>query len=111
MVQTPVPVTAVSRQGVATVAPAACDAVNGNSVYPNNQLTWLEFTNSDGAASHTVTIGMAAQDGVASPGRVITLAANAVKRYGPFPTPVYGQTLMFTVDSALVKVAAYSLQQ
>lgn len=111
MTQTPVPVTAVSRQGVVTVVPVACDAVNGNSVYPNNSLTWLEFTNSDGAASHTVTIGMAAQDGVASPGRPLVLAANATKRFGAFPTPVYGQTLTFTVDSALVKVAAYMLQQ
>lgn len=110
MTQTPVNVVTVTRSGVTATTPTPCDAVNGNSLAGNNNLTWLEFTNSD-TASHTVTIAQGAQDAVASPGKVLTIPATTTKLYGYWPSGTYGNTLTFTVDSALVKVAAYQLGQ
>lgn len=113
MSATPVAVNTITRTGIATVAPAACDAVNGNVVNANTGLVWLEFTNSD-TSSHTVTVTQPGTvDTVASPGRVLTIpasttAANA-KRHGGWPEPVYGGTIQFLANSALVSVAAYQL--
>jgi hypothetical protein len=98
----------ISRTGTAYQALAACDATNGNAVTNSGQV-FLELSNTDTSA-HTVTAAIPGMvDGVASPGRQISLAASAHGLYGPFPLAVYGPTLTFTADSNLVKVAAYQL--
>lgn len=108
MVATAIGVTTVTRTGVLTPVPVACDAVNGNSCVNGNDL-WLEFTNSD-TSSHTIQITRPGTvDGVANPSTPITIAAGAVRRHGQYSVPLYGSTLTWTVDSALVKVTAFQL--
>ncbi|WP_027947205.1 hypothetical protein [Amycolatopsis taiwanensis] len=98
----------ISRSGTAYQTLAACDATNGNTV-PNSGQVFLELSNTD-TASHTVTVAIpGVVDGVASPGKVISLSASAHGLYGPFPLAIYGPNLAFTADSNLVKVAAYQL--
>jgi len=76
----------------------------------NDGRTWIEATNTDGAASHTVTFAIPGTvDGQAIGDRAETLAASASARYGPFPASVYGLSLGITVDSAMITLAAYRL--
>jgi hypothetical protein len=102
--------TTVSRAGTASHTPDACDATNGNSVTNGPTMT-LEFTNTD-TASHTVVIAQpGTRDGVASPGRSYTIPASTTipVRVGYLPSSIYGNTVTFTANSAMVKVAAYQL--
>jgi hypothetical protein len=107
---TAIALTTVSRAGTASHSQDACDAANGNSV-TNSPSMWLEFTNTD-TASHTVTVAQPGKiDGVSSPGRVYTIPASTTLPYrvGTLPVGVYGNTVTFMSNSALVHVAAYQL--
>jgi len=108
MPATPVAVTAITRAGVAPVAFANSDNVNGNSI-PNDGRTWLELSNTD-ASSRTVTVALARQvDGQTVTPTTHTVAASAQVRIGPFPPSDYGHTLIVTTNNALLKIAAYKL--
>lgn len=82
------------------------DAVNGNSC-ANSGMTILRVKNTD-TAPHTITL--------ITPGTVGTLAvdddprvipASTTKWIGRLPVAVYGATLAFTVDSALLNVTVF----
>lgn len=93
-----------------TPAPAtAADVANGN-VCANDGCTWLEFTNTDGGATHTVTVSVpAGVDGLAAGPRTYTLPISALaQKAGIFPIQFYGNTLLINADSALVKINVFT---
>lgn len=110
MAATPLVVTSVSRDGVDPVAEVAADTVNGNSV-ANDGRTWVEVSNTDGAAQHTVTFAIPGTvDSQPIGDRAEVLPASMTgRRFGPFPTSIYGLTLGVTADDAQVTLAAYRL--
>lgn len=110
--RTPTTVTTVSRTApTAFPTPSvAGDAVNGN-VTPNDGATMLAVLNADGAATHGMTVQVASGlDGLTAGPRPYTFPiSTAVQVVGPFPLQYYGSQLLWTVDSAQLKVQAYSL--
>lgn len=100
--------TVITRNGVAPVAFANSDNVNGNSC-PNDPNTWIEVSNTD-SVSRNVTVKPSRQvDGQTVTGTAHTVAAAAQLRLGPFPTSDYGTSLQINTDAALLKIAAYTL--
>jgi hypothetical protein len=95
-----------SAPGAVLADPAGdpADAVNGNS-YPNTGLTGLRVKNTD-TNPHTITlITPGAVDGtlaIADDPR--TIPASSTKWIGRLPVAVYGATVQFTADSALLNV-------
>lgn len=84
----------ISRAGAADPAPVAADVANGNQLSNNNGRMWLQVSNPGGAAKTFTVAQPNAQDGVASPGKVISVPNGATfRKYGPFPVEIYGQTL------------------
>jgi hypothetical protein len=100
-------VTQVSRAGTASVAGAAGDAVNGNSVV-NDGKVWLELGNTAGV-SHTCTIAAAVPgaDGLTLGSKVITIPASGSYRTDVWPPAIYGSVLQITVDNAAVTISPY----
>lgn len=92
------PVT-VSRGGVAVHAaaiPANVDATNGNTVSGNDGHLHILFRT--GAATSDLKVTQVALDGATAAVKTLVTAqaANTEVLYGPFPTTVYGPTLLFT---------------
>lgn len=110
--RTALAVASVSRL-VLTPFPAptvAGDVANGN-VSPNDGATFLAVLSGD-AATHGLTVQVASGvDGLTAGPRPYTVpvAASGTQIVGPFPVAFYGSQLLWNVDSAQVKVAAYSL--
>ena len=110
--RTPLAVTSVSRAAL-TAFPTpttAGDVANGN-VTPNDGATFLAVVSGD-AATHALTVTVVnGIDGLTAGPRPYTVpvAASGVQITGPYPIQYYGSQLLWNVDSAQVKVAAYSL--
>lgn len=110
--RTPLNVASVSRL-LLTPLPTptvAGDVANGN-VSPNDGATFLAVVSGD-AATHGLTVTVVSGvDGLTAGPRPYTVpvAASGVQAVGPFPIQFYGSQLLWNVDSAQVKVAAYSL--
>jgi hypothetical protein len=110
--RTPTSVTSVTRTAL-TAFPtptAAGDVTNGN-VSPNDGATFLAVVSGD-ASTHGLTVTVVnGVDGLTAGPRayVVPVAASGVQLAGPFPLQWYGSQLLWNVDSAQVKVAAYSL--
>lgn len=105
-------VTSVTRTAlVAFPAPSVAGDVTNGNVTPNDGATFLAVVNADGAATHGLTVQVAAGvDGQTAGPRPYTLPISAnTQIVGPFPVLFYGSQLLWTVDSAQLKVAAYSL--
>lgn len=103
-----VPVTQITRAGVADPTETNGDATN-NHVIPNNGRMLLEVRNS-GAVSRTVTFRLpGVVDGQAVTPRAVSLAAGATRKFGPFPTGDYGSQLQVDVDNAELKLLAFGL--
>lgn len=110
--RTPLNVLSVSRF-VLTAFPAptvAGDVTNGN-VTPNDGATMLAVVSGD-ASTHGLTVQVVSGvDGLSAGPRPYTIpgSASGVQLVGPFPIQFYGSQLLWNVDSAQLKVAAYSL--
>lgn len=110
MAATPVAVTKITRTGIAPAAFVDSDNVNGNTA-ANDGRTWLELSNTD-TGSHTVAVTVAREvDGQAVTPVSHSIAAGAQLRLGPFPIEDYGNFLTVTTDNALLKIAAYNLDE
>lgn len=111
--RTSLAVATVSRLAL-TAFPApsvAGDVANGN-VSPNDGATMLAVLNSDGAATHGLTVQVVSGvDGLTAGPRPYTvpITSAGTQLVGPFPIQFYGTQLLWNVDSAQLKVAAYSL--
>lgn len=103
-----VPVTSITRAGVAPTTPTPGDATNGHTM-SNDGKSFLLVDNS-GVASRTLTVAFSRTvDGQAVASRVYTLASGVDRYIGPFPQSDYGTTLSFTVSHAELLLSAYRL--
>jgi hypothetical protein len=107
MAATVVPVTEITRAGVAAPSAVTGDTVNGHAV-ANDGNMHISVSNSAGS-SGTVTISIyQTLDGLSAASKVVTVPNGAVEyRIGPFPTAVYGPTLNFTVSATTLTLRAY----
>lgn len=110
--RTPLSVVSVSRLTL-TAFPTptvAGDVTNGN-VSPNDGATMFAVVSGD-ASPHGLTVTVASGvDGLTAGPRPYTVpgSASGIQLLGPFPLQFYGSQLLWNVDSAQLKVAAYSL--
>lgn len=105
-----VPVTSITRAGIAPAAETSGDATNNHSVQNNGKM-FLLVRNSNGAStSRTVTLRLNGSiDGQSVTPRTVTIAAAASRYIGPFPTSTYGTSLLVDVDNAELKLSAYTI--
>lgn len=104
-----VPVTNISRAGVADASPTNGDATNNHTI-ANDGKMWLEVSNADASNPHNLTVHIQdVVDGQAVAPRVYAIAASGKKRIGPWPVGDYGSALQVDVDSTQLKLTAYHL--
>lgn len=104
-----VPVTQITRSGVAPATEVSGDATNNHSV-ANDGSVWLEVRNSGSTVPRTVSARFVnTVDGVTTPAKTWSVATSATKRIGPFPVRLYGSSLQIDVDNAELKLTAYKL--
>lgn len=110
MARTDVPVTTITRAGVADPAPVNGDTVNNHSVQNPHGDMWLEVDN-ENAGPQNLTVKFARTvDGQAVASRVFALAAATVRRrLGPWPVNDYGRVLEVDVASTDIKLRAFRL--
>lgn len=109
MARVDVPLTQVTRAGVANASEVTGDTTNGHS-FNNDGRVWLEARNSAGTATRNVTLHLATTvDGQTVADRTIPVPINSTKKVGPFPTDTYGATVTFDVDNAELRLATYHL--
>jgi hypothetical protein len=92
MARTVIPVTTISRAGVAPPSQTASDHSNGMYVAQNNGHVIFEIISTDAG---TQTVGFAlpgTPDGQAIADRTITLSAGGTAICGPYPPTYYNQT-------------------
>lgn len=103
-----VPVTQITRDGIAPTAAVAGDPIENHSL-PNDGTVWVEVANT-GASSGTVSVHFAnTVDGVTVDPKTWTVPAGESRRIGPFPTRYYGTTLLLDVTSADLGLTAYKV--
>lgn len=105
-----VPVTIISKAGVAPAAETNGDPVNNHTV-ANDGRTVLLVRNANGAAvARTLTVRLAGtRDGQAITPRTYSIPAAASRYIGPFDTTNYGSSVQVDVDNAELKLSAYRL--
>lgn len=105
-----VPVTAISRAGVAPAAETNGDATNNHTV-ANDGKTIMLVRNANGAATaRTLTVRLSgAVDGQGISPKTYSIAAAASRYIGPFPVGSYGSTMQVDVDNADLKLSAYRI--
>jgi hypothetical protein len=114
MARTVVPVTEISRAGVAPPAQQAADHANGNYIASNDGTIFVEIENTDGVSRSVGFVIFGSQvDGVTIPDKVVTVPSGAIRVAGPFPVRFYGQvdqSLWINPDAATtLKLRAYKL--
>lgn len=101
----------ISRTGVALVSETTGDPTNNHQVVNNGTSTFVLVHNTNGGSTaRTLTVHISKTvDGAAVASKTYSIAAAATKLIGPFPTAVYGATLLLDVDNAELHLAAYHL--
>ncbi|MEU8334799.1 hypothetical protein [Micromonospora tulbaghiae] len=104
-----VPVTTITRAGVAPAAEVNGDAAQ-NHVLSNDGRTFLLVRNANGSSTaRTLTVIIqGAIDGFAPAPRTYSIAAGASRYIGPFDTVAYGSLMQINVDNAELKLSAYN---
>lgn len=101
-----VPVTTITRSGVAKATPTTGDATNNHSL-ANDGHTVIEVENT-GASSRVLTVHVDKTiDGQTVASRTYSISAGAVRQIGPFDIPTYGSTLLIDVAHAELVLSAY----
>jgi|SRR5580698_4174803 hypothetical protein len=111
MTATSITVNAITATGTTSVTPVAADTANGNICVNDGLDTFIEVTNSDTAVHHITfqpTRTVAGFSVTATP-IAIPASQSAPIKFGPFSARDYSSGLEFTADSAMIKVAAYSV--
>lgn len=104
-----VPVTQITRAGVAPAAEVNGDATNNHSVV-NDGSVWVEVRNAGTTVSRTVSARFDSTiDGQTVPAKTWTIATETTRRIGPFPVRMYGNSLLIDVDNAELKLTAYKV--
>lgn len=110
MARVNVPVTTITRTGVAPAAEVNGDAAQGH-VVANDGRTFLLVRNANGASTaRTLTVVIqGAIDGFSPAPRTYSIAAGASRYIGPFDVASYGSLMQVNVDNAELKLSAYNL--
>ena len=104
-----VPVTQITRSGVAPATEVNGDATNNHSV-ANDGATWIEVRNSGSTVARTLSAHfLNTVDGVTVDAKTWSIPTSSTRRIGPFPTRLYGTSLLIDVDNAELKLTAYKL--
>jgi hypothetical protein len=105
MARAAVPVTSISRAGVAPPSETNGDAVNNHTV--SNDARVAILARNSGAGARTITFRLNGNvDGQSVTPRTVSLAAGVSRWFGPFPTSTYGTSLLVDVEHAEVKLSA-----
>lgn len=109
MPRTNVPVTQITRAGVAAPAEITGDPVN-NHVVSNNGRVVLLVRNSGSTVARTLTLRLpGTTDGQSITPKTVSLAQSTSRYIGPFPTGDYGSQLQIDVDNAELKLLAFGI--
>lgn len=104
-----VPVTQITRAGVAAPAEVNGDPVNNHTV-PNNGKMLLLVRNSGSTVARTVTLRLPGlTDGQSVTPRTVSVPLSTSRYIGPFPTGDYGSALQVDVDNAELKLIALAI--
>lgn len=104
-----VPVTQITRTGVASATEVNGDATNNHSV-ANDGSVWIEVRNSGSTVARVVSARFANTiDGQTTAPKTWSIPTSSTRRIGPFPTRLYGTTLLIDVDNAELKLTAYKV--
>ncbi|MFV8127529.1 hypothetical protein [Streptomyces syringium] len=104
-----VPVTSITRTGVAPATEVNGDATNNHSL-DNNGSTWIEVRNSGSTVARTMSAVYAnTVDGQTVPAKTYSIPTSSTRRIGPFPVRLFGTLLLIDVDNAELKLTAYTL--
>ncbi|MEU2780548.1 hypothetical protein [Streptomyces sp. NPDC007110] len=109
MPRTAVPVTQITRAGVAAPTETNGDPVN-NHVIANNGRVVLLVRNSGSTVARTVTLRLPGlTDGQGITPRTVSIPQSTSRYIGPFPTDAYGAQLQVDVDNAELKLLAFGI--
>lgn len=109
MPRTPVPLTTITRAGIAPPAETNGDPAN-HHVIPNNGRVALLVRNASESNARTLTLRVrGAIDGQPVTPRTVSIPAEASRYVGPFPVDQYGPRLELDVDNAELKLTALAL--
>lgn len=104
-----IPVTQITRAGVAPATEVNGDPTNNHAV-DNDGGMWIEARNSGTTTARTVSARFShTVDGVTVDAKTWSIPSSATRRIGPFPTRLYGTSLQLDVDNAELKLSAYHL--
>ncbi|GAA0454193.1 hypothetical protein ACFQ2B_27865 [Streptomyces stramineus] len=104
-----VPVTSITRTGVAPATEVNGDATNNHSLVNDGQ-TWIEVRNSGSTVARTMSAIYANTiDGQTVPAKTYSIPTSSTRRIGPFPVRLFGALLLIDVDNAELKLTAYTL--
>lgn len=104
-----VPVTTITRTGVAPATPVTGDATNNHTVNNNGRVVLLAKNTNAVSTARVVTIHVEEEvDGQAVSSRTYSLAAGASEYIGPFPVNEYGHDLLVDVAHAELVLSAYT---
>ena len=104
-----VPVTQITRTGVAPATEVNGDATNNHSVV-NDGTVWIEVRNSGSTVARVVSARFPNTiDGQTTPAKTWSIPTSATRRIGPFPVRYYSTTLLIDVDNAELKLTAYKV--
>lgn len=102
-----VPVTSITRAGVAPATEVNGDATNNHSL-ANTGDCWIEVRNSGSTVARVLSAHFVNNvDGVTVDPKTWSIPTSSTRRIGPFPTRLYGTTLLIDVDNAELKLTAY----
>ncbi|WP_033338967.1 hypothetical protein [Catenuloplanes japonicus] len=106
MARVAVPVTVITKAGVAPATEVNGDPVNAHSV-ANSGSTFIVARN-NGVTPRTMTINLKGSvDGQPITARSVSVPASGTRYVGPFDTTRYGASLEVGVDHADVKLQAF----
>lgn len=107
MARVEIPVTTITREGVADASPVTGDSVN-NHFMVNDGKTEFEANNPTASAVN-VTVNFAKTvDGQTVTPRTYSIASSDKRRIGPWPQPQYGAQLDIDVDGS-IELTAYRI--
>lgn len=104
------PLSQLTRAGIAPAAEVAGDASNGHSVQNDGDVFVLVRNSNGSSTAHAVTIHVPELvDGQAVASRTVSVPATVSRYLGRFPASTYGSLVLIDVDNAELKLSAYHL--
>lgn len=102
-----IPVTQITRAGIAPATEVTGDATNNHSV-ANTGDCFILVRNAGATVSRTMTVLYAKTfDGQAVTSRTVVVPISVSRYVGPFPVDMFGATLLVNVDNAELRLSAY----